>query len=505
MSQRYVLGVDAGQTAIKAVLHDEELRPISVARRASPLDTSTPRHAERSHDELWAAAADAIGDAISRAGIDPAAIVAVAITGHGDGLHLVDAAGDAVGPAITAVDSRAFGEVDELLADADRTRTVLELSGQVPTAGSPGPLLKWVANNRPKELERASAMLSCKDVIRLRLTGRVSTDLSDASASFLDTRRAHWSSEILDAYGLGGLDRLLPELQCGGDAAGSVRHEAAERTGLAEGTPVIAGVHDVQAAAIGLGALIPDRLALVAGSFSTNGVTTTRDDVDPRWQSRLSIRPDLRIAMSTSPTASPALEWLLGLLGITDVAQRDRLFAEAAALDPQEKVPFVLPFFYASPLGADASAVLAGVRGWHSRAHILRGMLEGIALMHVWHTQALAERFEWDETVVLGGGISNSPLYVRLVANALRAPIRVIHNEEPGAFGAAALAAVSQGLFPTIEAAQEKVVGSPVVEPTDESAAYWEEARASLGTLGSALEPWWSAHRSGTQEKEVRR
>jgi L-xylulokinase len=496
MRQRYVLGVDAGQTAIKAVLHDEGLSPISVARRSSPLDTSVPRHAERSHVDLWAAAADAIGEVVSTARIEPRDIAAVAITGHGDGLHLIDAAGAAVGPAITAVDSRAFREVDELLADADRTRTVLELSGQVPTAGSPGPLLKWVANNHPEQLERAHAMLSCKDVIRLQLTGQISTDLSDASASFLDTRRAEWSSRILDAYGLGGLERLLPELQRGGDPAGSVRRGAAERTGLVEGTPVIAGVHDVQAAAIGMGALIPDRLALVAGSFSTNGVTTTRDDVDPRWQSRLSIRPDLRIAMSTSPTASPALEWLLGLLGITDAAQRDALFAEAAALDPQENVPFVLPFFYASPLGADASAILAGVRGWHSRAHILRGMLEGIALMHVWHTQALAERFEWDETVVLGGGLANSPLYVRLVANALRAPIRVIHNEEPGAFGAAALAAVSHDIFPSIEAAQERVAGAPVVEPTADSASYWEDARVSLGTLGSALDPWWTAHRT---------
>lgn len=269
--------------------------------------------------------------------------------------------------------------------------------------------------------------------------------------------------------------------------------EAAERSGLAEGTLVVAGVHDVQAAAIGMGALIPDRLALVAGSFSTNGVTTTRDDVDPRWQSRLSIRPDLRIAMSTSPTASPALDWLLGLLGVTDAAQRAALFAEAAALNPQQSVPLVLPFLYASPLGADASAVLAGVRGWHSRAHILRGMLEGIVLMHHWHTSALAERFHWDETIVLGGGLSHSELYVQLVANALRAPIQVIQNEEAGAFGAAALAAVSQGMFPSIEAAQERVVRASVVEPTAESASYWQDTTAALGSLGSALDPWWTA------------
>jgi len=297
----------------------------------------------------------------------------------------------------------------------------------------------------------------------LRLTGQISTDLSDASASVLDTRRAQWSPQILDAYGLGGLEHLLPELQRGGDAA-----------------------------AIGMGVLIPDRLAPVAGSFNTNGVTTTRDDVDPRWQSRLSIQPDLWIAMSTSPTASPALDWLLGLLGVTDSAQRGALFAEAADLNPQHDVPVVLPFLYSSPLGADGSAV----HGWHSRAHILRGMFEGIVLMHYWHTSALAERFHWDKTIVLGGGSSHSELYVQLVANALRASIQVVHNEEAGAFGAAALAAVSQGMFPSIQAAQERIVRARVVEPTTESASYWQDVTAALGGLGSALDPWWAWQRN---------
>ncbi|MEO6827097.1 MAG: FGGY family carbohydrate kinase [Microbacteriaceae bacterium] len=483
MMHRYVLGVDAGQTSIKAVVHDENLRPVSVARRVSPLDTSMPRHAQRSQDALWAASADAIGAAVAQAGIDPRDVAAVGIAGHGDGLHLVDAAGGAVGPAITALDSRAHREAEEVLADPDRAGTILNLSGQVPAAGSPGPLLSWVARNRPELIERADAMVSCKDMIRSRLTGQICTDLSDASASFLDTRRARWSSAILEAYGLGGLERLLPELYCAGDLAGTVRPEAAERTGLAPGTPVVAGAHDVQAASIGMGALIPDRLALVAGSFNTNGVTTTRDDVDPRWQSRLSIRPGLRIAMSTSPTASPALDWLLRLLGITDSTGRDALFAEAAALDPSVPVPLILPFLYGSPVGADASAVLAGVRGWHSRAHILRGMLEGIALMHLWHTRALGERFSWDETVVLGGGLSHSDLYVQLVANALRTPIQVVHNEEAGAFGAAALAAVSQSLFPSVLAAQEHVARAPVREPTRASADYWAAVSTAFDRL----------------------
>lgn len=501
MTTRYVLGIDAGQTTVKAVLHDEQLRPVAIGRRSSPLNTSVPRQADRSQDELWSVAAGAIRDALEQSGIDPTSIAAIGVAGHGDGLHLVDAAGAPVGMAITAVDSRAHVEADQILADPERRRIILERSGQLPVASSPGVLLKWMVDHEPELMRRAHAMLSCKDIIRLRLTGEIATEISDACSSFLDAAAApaevRWSREVLEAYGLGEWEHLLPQIRLGGDIGGSVTAEAAALTGLAEGTPVIMGLHDVQAASIGMSALIPGRLALVAGSFSTNGVTTTARDVDARWQSRLSVRPDLRIAMSTSPTASPTLEWMLRLLGVNTPEDRDALFAEAAALDPNEHVPLVLPYLFASPLGAEASGTIADVRGWHTSAHLLRGTLEGIVLMHVWHTSALAEKFQWETgaeaAAVLGGGLSNSALYVQLVANALRQPIQVISNEEAGAFGVAALAAVSAGLIPSLEQAQTLVQRQPAVEPTAASADYWKRVIASFNALGTTLAPWWHA------------
>lgn len=491
---RYLLGIDAGQTAVKAVVHDEQLRPVGVGRRSSPVDRSTPRHAERPQDALWEAAASAIAEAVAASGVDPAGIAAIGITGHGDGLHLVDAAGEPVGPAITAMDSRAHVEAAELAADDVRMGVVLSKSGQEPTPGAAGNLLRWLERNDPSRIRAADWMLFCKDVIRLRLTGEVATDYSDATASFLDTATATWSPEVIAAYGLpADIRRLLPPLHTSGDIVGHVLPAAAAATGLAVGTPVIAGMHDVQAASIGMGALVPGRLALVAGSFTTNGVTTTQGDVDPRWQSRLSITPDLRIAMSTSATASPALDWVLRLLGVTTDEARDALFAEAAALDPEEQVPLVLPFLVDSPLGADSSAALAGVRGWHTRAHVLRGTLEGIALMHVWHTRALGERFDWEQPVVLGGGIARAPLYVQLVANALRSPVTVVQNEEAGAFGAAAVAGAAVGVFASVTAAQELVARSEPVLPAVESAGYWQGVIRSFDEATAALGPWWKA------------
>jgi L-xylulokinase len=490
---RYLLGIDAGQSAIKAVLHDERLRPVAISRRSSPLTRDAPRHAQRSQEDLWGAAADAIADVIRTSSVSPADIAGVAVAGHGDGLHLVDAAGEPVGPAITAVDTRAHREAEELYADADHAGTILRLSGQIPPVGSAGLLMLWLVRNDPTRLERAHAMLFCKDVIRLRLTGEIATDYSDATASFLDTSTATWSEEILAAYGLSEFGHLLPQVLASADSAGTVTARASQRTGLREGTPVAAGLHDVQAASLGMGALTPGRLAMSAGSFSTNGVTTRQTDVDPRWQSRLSITPRLRIAMSTSPTASPTLDWTLRLLGISEDAARDSLFAQAAELSPQESVPMMLPYLHGAAFDPAASAALAGVRAWHTRAHVLRGALEGIALTHYWHTRALSEKFTWDRPLVLGGGLARAPLYVQLVANVLRSPIAVVRNEEAGAFGAAAIAGLATGVFDSVEAAQELVESSPVIEPTDVSAEYWANVTASFDGLSAQLGPWWAA------------
>lgn len=502
-----LLGIDVGQTAVKAVLHDERLRPIAVARRASPVDRPAARHAERSQDALWAAVAEAVAEVMATPGVDSSLVAAVGITGHGDGLHLVTASGEPVGPAITAMDSRAHLEAAELAADPDRLRVVLERSGQLPTPGAAGNLLRWLLRHDPERVARADTMLFCKDVIRHRLTGELSTDYSDACASFLDVGTASWSAEVLDAYGLpADLLRLLPPINPSGTVVGQVLPEAAAITGLAVGTPVISGLHDVQASSIGMGALVPGRLALVAGSFSTNGVTTTRPDVDPRWQSRLSITPDLRIAMSTSATASPSFDWTLRLLGASDPADRDALIAEAAALPPEEPVPLVLPFQSDSPLGSDATATIAGVRAGHTRAHVLRGAMEGIVLMHRWHTRALAERFDWDEPVVLGGGLARSPLYVQLVANALRAPVTVVDSEEAGALGAAIVAGVATGLLASVEQAQHDVVRhAPAVLPTAASAGYWAEVGRAFDELVIALDPWWARRAaSSLDEAETR-
>lgn len=491
MGEAYFLGIDAGQTTVKAVLHDHQLRPVATARGKSPNIQPEERMVERSHDDLWEASRSAISTALNTSGINPRDIAAIGVTGHGDGLHLVDADAQPVGQAIMAVDSRAWREMEDILADAPRAAELLELTGQVPFLGSPGVLLKWLATHRPQEVERAHAFLSCKDVLRSRLTGDIGTDFSDASASFLDVDRGTWSSRALELYGLSGLDHLFPPVYRSTETVGAVTATAAEQTGLAEGTPVVAGSHDVHAATLGMGALSLDTLALVAGSFSINGVVTTNPARDARWQSRLSLEAGVRIAMSTSATATTSLEWFLQAFGVGSEADRDGLFQRAAEVVPKSDFPMVTPYMFASPFGEKPSGTLVGLRSWHDAPDVLRACLEGIVLMHVWHTRALSESFSWSDTARLGGGLARSELYSQLVADSLNTRVEVVSHDETGAYGAAAMAATGIGFLDSLNDAARGVSVERVHEPAADRHGYWNDRVEKFDTLHTALTDVW--------------
>ena len=176
MAKKYFLGIDAGQTTTKAVIHDENFQQVAIERKNSPMDSPHPRWAERSHESLWQASVGAISGAIAKAGISPNDIAGIGISGHGDGLHLIDANGGAVGSAFMSVDSRAFAEVQAINSDPIVSERIFQKSGQVPYLGSSGTMLKWMTVHQPELVEKAAYMLSCKDVVRNRLTGQIGTD-----------------------------------------------------------------------------------------------------------------------------------------------------------------------------------------------------------------------------------------------------------------------------------------------------------------------------------------
>ncbi|WP_052407756.1 FGGY family carbohydrate kinase [Allokutzneria albata] len=229
----------------------------------------------------------------------------------------------------------------------------------------------------------------CKDWLRLRLTGEVATDPTEASASFTDVHTQRWSAAAFEHYGLTEFADRHPPILDSAEIAGTVTAEAAALTGLRVGTPVATGAHDVAAAAFGLGAITPGAVSIVMGTFSINQVITDHPHSDSRWQARAFLRAGQWLAMSTSAASASNLEWFAKTLhpGVLAV-----LGTELAA-NTGEDLPIYLPFLRGSPHGSRPSGTFLGLRPHHTRADLLRALLEGVVLNHRTHLDYLRPHF----------------------------------------------------------------------------------------------------------------
>jgi L-xylulokinase len=452
------LGLDCGLTVTKAVLFDEQGRPQASASTRLPQDSPNPRWVERDVDGMWKASAEAIRSVIEQAGVDASEIAGIGVTAHGDGLYLVDEQGAPTRPGIISLDSRAHTVVERWEQDG-RLERALELAGQVPFPAAPPPILSWLLENEPETVERARWMLPCKDVIKQRLTGEVSTDPTEASAGFADVHRQEYSSEVLALYDLGDQERLLPPVVPSTEVMGKVTESAAAETGLKAGTPVVAGLHDVDASAIGVGSYEPGQLTIIAGTYSINEVIADRPVADERWLARTFVTPQQWMHMAVSPASATNLEWFVQRLCPAEVKA-----AEESGDDPfgfvereideageAEGVLF-LPFLYGSPFGAAPSGTFLGLRGWHERGHLLRAVLEGVVFNHRTHIDALRESFAISEGRLTGGAV-NSRRWAQMFADALDLEVVLTDSGEAGALGVAMCAAVGTGIHDSLEAA----------------------------------------------------
>jgi L-xylulokinase len=457
-SDGLLLGIDSGQTVGKVGLYDVAGR--EVASASAPTDTSTPRPRwmERDMEQVWRQVTAAIRDVLAQVGPD-AVIRGIGVCGHNDGAYPVDADLAPVRPAILATDSRAH-EYSERTAVGPIAARALELTGQIPFAASPASIFAWLRDHEPEQYRRVRWSLFCKDWIRLRLTGLVGTDPTDASASFVDVATRQWSDSALKLFDLSDLRATMPPMLDSTAVAGQVTAHAAAVTGLPVGTPVVTGAHDVDAAALGIGAVRTGSASAVLGTFSINQVVADRPVADPRWQARAFLLPDRWLHMSTSAAGAVNLDWAIRRLGpLTAAGDPDPVAAIAEAMTAADvDAPLFLPFLYGSPHGDTVRASWQGLRGWHGRAEMLHAVLEGVAFNHRTHLDGLREVFTIERPVRVCGGGARSADWTQMLADVLDLPVEVTDASEAGTRGAALLAGIGTGVYADLDDAVDRTV-----------------------------------------------
>lgn len=462
-----LIGIDAGGTMTKVVLFDAQGNELACERRPNDMLMPHEGWTERDPDAMWNGTCDALRTLLETSGVDPADIIAVTPSGYGGGVYFVDSEGAAVRNGLVSTDTRAI----PLIAGWTRSGLGKTISSHIEQQIWPGqtlPLLAWFHQNEPELLARTAHVLSCKDFLRMRLCGDVSTDPTDAGCSgFINVTRGEIAREAFAVAGISEwLDRL-PPIGPSADIAGRITEVVARRTGLRAGTPVVRGVYDVVGCSMASGAVTPKELAAVAGTFSIHSTIHARPSLNPlpTIQTPYPVG-DQVLATTATPTSASNLEWLCKTVLAAEAQQAlqsGRSIYDVCnelvegSISRVNNILF-LPFLFDGPRGAAAGFL--GLRAGARLDDIVRAVYEGVVFAHRLDMNFLLTGPDAasPEVIRLAGGPSRSEVWSQMFADGLGLPVEIANGSEFGAKGGAILGAVAAGIYRDVPEAISNMV-----------------------------------------------
>lgn len=485
-----LLGIDASTTGVKALLIDDNGE--IVASSTTPLHLSTPRPlwSEQDPHDWWQAAITSIRNVVKEA--DAENIAAIGLTGQMHGLVLLDDAGEVLRPAILWNDQRCAEECDEIRARLGKDRLV-QISGNDALTGFTAPKIVWVRNHEPDVYDRARHVLLPKDYLRYKLTHEYAMDKADGSGTLLfDLEKRDWSNEILDALEIPGA--WLPPTFEGPEITGRITREAAEATGLREGTPVVAGGGDQSAQAVGVGAIRPGVLAVTMGTSGVVFAATETPLIEPqgRLHAFCHAVPNRWHLMGVMLSAAGSLQWYRDAL--CPNVSFDELVTEAARVPAGSDGLLFLPYLcgertpHPDPL---ARGAWIGLTNRHTRGHLTRAVLEGVAfgLKDIFALMLEVGMRDVDQVRVSGGG-AKSMLWRQILADVLDSEPVTVNTTEGAAYGAALLAGVAAGVWSDVDTACAQTIRvSERISPDLANVSRYAEMYRQYQSLYPTLRP----------------
>jgi xylulokinase len=460
-----LLGIDVGTGGTRALIIDEQGRLLGAATTEHVAFASPqPGWSEQDPRDWWQAATQAISGALARANLPAAAITGIGFSGQMHGAVLLDDHDEVVRPALLWNDQRTAPQCKAITEQLGHERLIEWVSNPALT-GFTAPKLLWVRDQEPAHFARIRSLLLPKDYVRFRLTGDRATDVADASGTLLfDVTHRRWSDAMMQALDLD--PRLLPTVFESPHVTGTVSATGAEITGLRAGTPVVAGGGDQAAGAVGMGIVLP---GVVSATIGTSGVVfaaTDRPARDPQGRVHTFCHavPGRWHVMGVTLAAGYSLRWFrdtLSSIPRDGVDPYDVLTDEASHVPPGAEGLLWTPYLMGERtphLDPHARASLVGLSAIHTRGHIVRAILEGVAFS-LQDTFAIFDEMQVPVTNVrLGGGGARSKLWRQIQADVYGHDAEIVEAEEGAAYGAALLAGVGTGVWPTVDAACAAVV-----------------------------------------------
>jgi xylulokinase len=415
--------------------------------------------AEQQPEDWWRATCLAVREALTNANLTGKDIACVGFSGQMHGAVLLDERDGVVRPALIWCDVRTEKQCRDLTRALGLQR-LIQLACNPALPNFTLTKLLWVRENEPENWKRARHVLLPKDYVRFRLTGERATDVADASGTLLlDVAHRRWSHEMLDAAALD--ESLLPSVHESPDVCAKICAAGAAESGLLAGTPVVGGAGDQAAGAVGMGIVSPGTVSATIGTSGVVFAATDRPALDTRGRVHTFCHavPGRWHVMGVTQAAGLSLRWFRDTFtvhanGTTE--SYDQLTAEAAKIPPGSDGLLWTPYLMGERtphLDGSARGALIGITASHTRGHIVRAILEGVAFSLRDTFTLFGEMNVPVNSIRLGGGGARSPLWRQIQADVYSHSVEVVEAEEGAAYGAALLAGVGAGAWPSVNAA----------------------------------------------------
>lgn len=477
MHKDLVLGLDCSTTAAKAVVWTLDGTSMAVGRSAYRHSAPHPGWGEQDPVDWWNATVEAIGFACRQ--IDPSRLAAISITHQRETFVCLDKDGHALRPAMLWLDTRAGDQVERFGSDH-----MHEVTGKPPNTATSWYKLAWLAEHETRCLEGTDRVADVHSYLVHRLTGEWRTSYGSVDPlGVVDLRTFGLSKDLIEKVGL--RVEQFPELCSPGDVLGVLRADVADRLGLNPGLKVVAGLGDGQSAGLGVGITQPGEAYLNLGTGIVSGSFSATYETDRSFRTMTGGVPGTYILETFFGGGTYNLNWFIDQFsGIgdkpygLDLLPEQILESAAAGLPTGADGLLALPYLTGvlTPYwDSSARGVLFGLTGRHSKAHMYRAMLEGLAMEQRLSTTGAeaASAMPIGRFLVMGGG-ARSPLWCQIMADVLGRPVDVAREPEATCLGAGILAAFGAGIFTSVQEAAAAMTGTGkrYVPNSEQSAKY---------------------------------
>ncbi len=483
---QYVLGIDLGTSGTKTVLFDKHGKKIASDTVEYGLIQPQNGWAEQNPNDWWQAAVQTIAQVLKKSNVNPKDIKGLGISGQMHGLVMLDENNDVLRNAILWCDGRTGEECKEITEKIGEEK-LIEISANPALTGFTAGKILWVKKHEPQIYAKCRKILLPKDYIRFKLTGIYGQDVSDASGTNLfDVKKREWSLEILQKL---GIDKsLLPDCKESVDVAGNITKEASDLTKLSQSTIVCFGAGDNASAAIGTGVIKTGRAFTTIG---TSGVifahsNSPQIDIKGRVHTFCSAVPGAYTVMSCTLAAGMSLKWFRDNFCSSEVELSEFLKKDSYQIIDEgvDKIPIgadkliFLPYIMGerSPiLDEKARGVFFGLSAIHTKYHMLRAIMEGVAYSQKQNFDLMCEmKINFDTMYACGGG-GKSKIWRSMLADLYNADVLTLQNDEGPALGVAILAAVASGVYSDIDSAcEEMITVKSCINPNKENTGKYE-------------------------------